>query len=116
MISSPSFLQQFLRLSERISVVPVVVFVEFLDDALFLQQAQDGAVLLVGAVADVQRVRLAQVHAVLDELSQRLTQRRQVALQDSGRGPVLRLQLGRHDAFTAVKSPAENTQRSTFIM
>lgn len=91
-------------------IVPVVVFAESLDDSLLLQETQDGAVLLVGAVADVQGVRLTQVHAVLDELPQGRAQRRQISLQDASAGLVLRLQLRRHgadEAFTAVK-----TQRS----
>lgn len=76
--------------------VPVLIFGEFFDNALLLQLGEDGVVLLLGAVADVEGVGLAQSNVGLHKLSDSWAEGAQVTLQDSGAILVLGLKLRRH--------------------
>lgn len=75
---------------------PVFIFAQLLDHPLLLQLGQDGLVLLIGAVADVDGFRLAQAHAGLHELLDSRAKSTEVALQDSGSVLASGLKLRRH--------------------
>lgn len=64
---------------------PVVILLQPLDDTLFLHVAQQLLVLLLGAIADVDLVRLAQLSAALHEIPHGLGQAVQGAPDDFGR-------------------------------
>lgn len=70
---------------------------ELLDHALLLQLGQEGPVLLVRAVADVDGVGLTEGHVGVHELSDGRAEGAEVALEDSGTALVLGLKLRRHD-------------------
>lgn len=75
---------------------PVFIFAQLLDHLLLLQLGQDGLVLLIGAVADVDGFGLAQAHAGLHELLDSRAKSTEVALQDSGSVLASGLKLRRH--------------------
>lgn len=78
---------------------------------MLLHLRQDGAVLFLRAIADVQEVWLTQTHAGLHEVLDSRAKGAEITLQDPGAALVLGLKLGRH-GWPCLEQRAERPERA----